>query len=207
MKKAPRKRVKLTGAERREQIIQAATEAFSRFGFRGTTMRQLARQAEISEAMIYHHFPSKEALYDAMLERRIKEIRHVLFPADMINAKQDRALIETIMGNYLRQQVSDDSFMRMLLFSALEGHEFAQKYALRVMQEFFQFFGSYLEERSGEGALKPLNGPVVARLIVGMAFYFVLLREIFRDPGIQEITIDDVTKELVDLIFQGIAGP
>jgi AcrR family transcriptional regulator len=205
VKKVPGKKVKLTGIERRERIIQAAMEVFSRNGFRGTTLRQLARRAGISEAMIYHHFPSKEALYDAMLEKRIEESRHLFFPAHAAHAKEDRIMVETIVGNYLRQQFRDSSFMRMLLFSALEGHELAKKYVSQMMQEFFHFFGTYLEERSREGSLKPLNGPVTARLILGMAFYFVLLREIFRDPDIQGVGIDAVTKDMVELILHGIA--
>lgn len=205
MKKPRRKKVKLPGIERRQQIIQTAMGVFARNGFGGTTMRQLAQAADISEAMIYRHFPSKEALYDAILEKRIEESRHLLFPADAARAKQDGVVLETVIGNYLRQQTRDSTFMRMLLFSALEGHELAQKYVTQAMQEFFRFFGSYLEERSRDGALKPLNGPVTARLIMGMAFYFVLLREVFKDPDIQEVQIDDVTKAVVDLISHGIA--
>jgi len=204
MKKQVHKKMKLAGAERRQLILDAAMKMFSRNGFRGTTVRQLARQAGISEAMIYHHFPSKEALYDAMLEMRIEENRNILFPIDAAGAKKDRAVLEAIIGNYLRRQLSDSSFVRMLLFSALEGHELARKFVREPMQDFFGFLGSYLDERANEGDLRPLNGPVTARLIMGMAFYFVLLCEIFKDPGSQGLSVEAITKDAVDLICRGI---
>lgn len=204
VKKIAAKKSKLTGPERRQQIIGAATEVFSRHGFQGTTMRQLARRAGISEAMIYHHFPSKEALYDAILEKKIEDSKHLFFPVDAVHAKQDRTVLKTIVGNFLHHQSVDNSFMRMLLFSGLEGHELGRKFVYGPMQEFFDFLGGYLENRMTEGALKPFGGQVGARLLIGMVFYFTLLREVLHDPKSQAVNLDDLTQTIVDLFYSGI---
>lgn len=204
MTKQASKKSKLTGPERRQQILRAATEVFSRHGFQGTTLRQLARRAGISEAMIYHHFPSKEALYDAILEKKIDDSKHLFFPVKAAHAKQDQTVLTTIVDNFLRQQSKDNSFMRMLLFSALEGHELGQKFVRGPMQEFFDFLGGYLEERMGEGVLKPIGGQVGARLLIGMVFYCTLLKEVFRDPRSQDVDLDELTKTIVELFYNGI---
>jgi AcrR family transcriptional regulator len=201
------RRAKLRGEERKKQIIRAAMDVFARYGFRGTTIRKLARRAGVCEAMIYHHFPSKEALYDAMLQQKIEDSRHLFFPVDAAHAKQDRKVFETIVGNFLRQQSHDNSFMRMLLFSALEGHDLAHKFVEEPLQDFFQFLGSYLEQRAEEGAWKPLNGQVSARLLMGMVYYFTLLREIFRDPAVQDTDLEDLVQTTVDLFCHGLRGP
>lgn len=62
-----KKRERLSGAARRAGIINAAQRAFAEKGFRGTTTRELAAKAGVSEALLFKHFPSKEALYAAML--------------------------------------------------------------------------------------------------------------------------------------------
>jgi len=62
--KTPPKR--LTSEERREAIIRAALEVFSKVGFHGATTKALAKAAGVSEALIFRHFPSKEELYAAM---------------------------------------------------------------------------------------------------------------------------------------------
>jgi AcrR family transcriptional regulator len=113
------KRARLKGTERQEQIIQPAMEVFSQYGFRGTTVRRLAHQARVSEAIIYYHFPSKEALYDAILQKKLDASRHLFFPKAAAGAKQDQKVFETIVKNFLEQQSRDSTFMRMLLFSAL----------------------------------------------------------------------------------------
>ena len=57
---------KLTGDERRAAIIKAVQQVFAEKGFDGTTTRELAVAAGVSEALLFKHFPNKEALYSAM---------------------------------------------------------------------------------------------------------------------------------------------
>jgi AcrR family transcriptional regulator len=57
---------KLTGEERRAAIIKAVRRVFAEKGFDGTTTRELAVAAGVSEALLFKHFPNKEALFSAM---------------------------------------------------------------------------------------------------------------------------------------------
>jgi AcrR family transcriptional regulator len=204
VKRAVRRGTRLKGEQRREQILRTATRVFARHGFRGATVRQLAREAGISEAMIYHHFPSKEALYDAILEKKIERTKHLYSPSDAIRVRQDPALLETIITAFLREQTEDNSFMRMLLFSALEGHNLAPKFVRKPLQDFFDFLGTHLEGGMKDGTMKPVNRQVAARLLFGMAHFLVLLREIYRDPGIKELGVEDLGRLIVDIFRNGI---
>lgn len=58
---------RLTADERRSAIVAVATKVFADKGFHGTTTRELAKAAGVSEALLYKHFPSKESLFSAML--------------------------------------------------------------------------------------------------------------------------------------------
>jgi len=57
---------KLSGEERRAAIVKAVRQVFAEKGFDGTTTRELAVAAGVSEALLFKHFPNKEALYSAM---------------------------------------------------------------------------------------------------------------------------------------------
>src|ERR1700719_2823578 len=59
-------KTKLSAEERRAAIIQAVRHVFAERGFHGTTTRALADAAKVSEALLFKHFPNKEALYSAM---------------------------------------------------------------------------------------------------------------------------------------------
>src|SRR5262245_64296083 len=62
-----RTRAKLSSQERRAAIIQAVRQVFAERGFDGTTTRALADAAGVSEALLFKHFPNKEALFEAMM--------------------------------------------------------------------------------------------------------------------------------------------
>src|ERR1700756_3876832 len=57
---------KLPSEERRAAIIKAVRRVFADKGFHGTTTRQLAEAACVSEALLFKHFPNKEALFSAI---------------------------------------------------------------------------------------------------------------------------------------------
>lgn len=61
--------------ERRELLLERATELFARHGYEGLSMSQLAREAQISKALLYHYFPSKRRLFEAALEEGAEELR------------------------------------------------------------------------------------------------------------------------------------
>ena len=66
MKSSVRKR--LSAQERRARIIQAAISAFAHDGYDATTMDSIAARAEITKPVLYDHFPSKQALFLALLQ-------------------------------------------------------------------------------------------------------------------------------------------
>ncbi|MCI0346935.1 MAG: TetR/AcrR family transcriptional regulator [Chloroflexi bacterium] len=69
---SPRRR--LGKHERREAILTAAAIAFAREGFAATSMAQVSAAAGVSHLIVYRHFDSKEALYEAVLHRAIEHL-------------------------------------------------------------------------------------------------------------------------------------
>ncbi len=61
-----------------ERIMDAAEDLFSRHGYEGTTLRQIAKQAEIQEPGLYNHFAGKLALYEAVLHRALNPMAEAL---------------------------------------------------------------------------------------------------------------------------------
>jgi AcrR family transcriptional regulator len=61
--------------ERRELLLERATELFATQGYEGLSMSQLAHEAQISKALLYHYFPSKRRLFEAALAEGAEELR------------------------------------------------------------------------------------------------------------------------------------
>lgn len=64
---------RIAGSARKALILEAARQVFSRSGYDATKTIEIARAAKVSEALVYRHFPSKEALYRAVLRQTIRE--------------------------------------------------------------------------------------------------------------------------------------
>src|SRR5829696_9802402 len=71
-------------SERRQQILDAATEEFATKGFLGATIKQIAQRAKLrSQALIYWYFPTKEALFEAVLGTHLPIFQLVLDPSSL----------------------------------------------------------------------------------------------------------------------------
>lgn len=68
MSKAPQTRIQ---ARNRAAILSAGLDMFSQFGFRGTTLDQIAEAAGLSKPNLLYYFPSKDVIYTALLERQL----------------------------------------------------------------------------------------------------------------------------------------
>ncbi|MCC2603134.1 TetR/AcrR family transcriptional regulator [Sphingopyxis yananensis] len=64
---------RITGAERRTIILAAARQVFASQGYEGAKTLDIAKAAQVSEALVYRHFPSKLALYRAVLRQAFRE--------------------------------------------------------------------------------------------------------------------------------------
>src|SRR5438128_10465245 len=74
---------RLNSEERRAAIVKAVQRVFAEKGFDGTTTRELAEAAGVSEALLFKHFPNKESLYAAMqvscnLEQAPEEVKRLM---------------------------------------------------------------------------------------------------------------------------------
>jgi AcrR family transcriptional regulator len=67
-------RKRLSAADRRTVILDAAAEVFARRGYHGAAIDEIAQAAGISKALIYEHFPSKKALHASLVERLVDDI-------------------------------------------------------------------------------------------------------------------------------------
>jgi TetR/AcrR family transcriptional regulator len=62
------------GSKRKEEIVETATVLFAERGYAGASMADLAEAVGLRKASLFHHFPSKDLLYAAVLERPVQEV-------------------------------------------------------------------------------------------------------------------------------------
>jgi len=84
---------RLPRAQRREQILAAATEAFARGGFAGTGLEDIAAEAGVTRVILYRHFDSKADLYRAALVRARQHLSNAVGGPDYTEEIIDALLL------------------------------------------------------------------------------------------------------------------
>jgi AcrR family transcriptional regulator len=133
-------RRRLSGEERRGSILRAAARVFAENGFRGTTTKALAEAAGVSEALIFKHFPSKEALFEAMQAGYAPDQEAEGYRRLMAMPPSTATLVFVVHAYYDRMvedrppgAESEDAVLARLMFrSLMDDGEFARVFLRRV---------------------------------------------------------------------------
>lgn len=170
--------------DRREQLVQVAIHLFAQKGFRGTTTKEIALAAGVTEALIFKYFPNKDALYEAILlakadEGQFDENFKVL--NDIADRRDDEALFRTVMEQMFAFHSRNVEFLRLMLYAVLEGHELAANFRERHVFRVFEFLKDYVALRQREGAFaEDLDPAFAVRALFGMPFHFSLAKNLFN---------------------------
>ena len=173
---------RLPASDRRRQLLETALDHFSRKGFGGTTTKEIAAAAGVTEAIIFRHFPSKQALYTAVLD-----FHHEAGEFDELLAKwkqymdrnDDEGLFRCIIDHIVDRYRRDARLQRVLLFAALEGHETGLEHNRQRSYPIFELLCQYVARRQSEGGLRKCNPGAIIAAAAGMATHFAMMTELF----------------------------
>lgn len=195
---------RLSAEERRRQIVEAAVELFSRKGFRGTRTREIAEAAGISEAMIFKHFATKRDLYSAMIEAKCATEELLARAAIAAKNHDDAGVLRAVGLKMIEQTEADPSLMRLLLFSALEGHELSDIFFESRVKTLHEFLSNYIRKRIEEKRFRSMDALIVARGFIGMVVHYLLIHELFGVKRPLRSSPEEVVEQFVSVFLRGI---
>jgi AcrR family transcriptional regulator len=193
---------------RKEQILSAAGELFSRKGFAGTTTRELAAAAGLNEALLFRHFGNKEEIYWAVLEQRCRlgEGRKRM-ERRMEEGQPDIELFTGIAEDILGRHREMPELMRLFLYSALESHSLSDRMFRTYSAQFYETLASHIEKRKIEGRFRSdLDSMLAARGFIGMVFYHHMVQNIFGGKQYQTFEAKHVAENLADIWLRGMVA-
>jgi AcrR family transcriptional regulator len=125
----------------RHRILKIALSLMSQRGVDGTSMRDLAAASELNVASLYHYFPSKRDLLEAVL------VEHGYFPVRARMPKEDEdsspeAQLTVLLTNILLAMFEVEDFVRLMTGEAIRGEETARAVGI----DLFSTFQSTIEE-------------------------------------------------------------
>lgn len=204
---------RMSGDERRSQILRVAIKIFSQSGFSGTTTKEIARAAGVSEAIIFRHFATKKDLYSAIINFKACENGDKLLPweedcleRDAIEAKDDFQVFYNMALGALTHQQEDVDFMRLLFHSALDEHELSQMFFERFLTPLYEFLGSYIRRRQADGVMRAdIEPKIIVRAFLGMIIHHSLNNILWdKSRRLLNISNEEAAKAFAEILLNGV---
>lgn len=201
-------RPRLTAKDRKDSIARAALPVFARNGLHGVTTRELAKACGVSEALIFRHFPTKEALFNEMID----QYRHLILPkdeqVDVLPPPSTATLVQLVFTFVRRVVVREPSEGRDMLHffyrSYTEDGKFARQFlnGIRDIRECFE--RSLVAAREAGEALPLAEEPYnLFWYVQHLATAACMMRLPANPPVRYRGTIENAVDEMVRFVLRG----
>jgi len=121
--------------------------------------------------------------------------------------RDDRAVFRGVALAMMEHHQCDPQFLRLLLYSALEGHQLAQIFWDKNVRVLYEFLGGYIRERQREGAFREVDPFVVVRAFNGAVVHHSLNNILWeKDPArrIVNVAAEEAAREFTEILLRGI---
>ncbi|MDP4193717.1 MAG: uroporphyrinogen-III synthase [Bacteroidota bacterium] len=201
---ATKGKIETKKSKKREKIIEAASELFSKMNFHEVMMEDVAKLAQIAKGTLYNYYSSKEDLYFSIMVLRMENLINSLREKIKIDATAVDSLHTFVIHNYLFF-VKYSCFFRMFQRDSLTAHnemctEFkSKKCELRDLLKEIIVSGKNVK------LFRDIDTEFASDLILG-CIYGAVNRAIDKDYKLGQIT-DHEREDLLDFILNGVLWP
>ncbi len=200
---------RLTHGARCSQVIAAAIRLFAQKGFQGTKTKEIADAAGINEALIFRDFRTKEKLYCAILDfasSRIPTEQWIEELAPYAAERDDFHVFSQLALKFLESFGREPELYRVMLYSALERHELAQKFRERKIEPLEHFIEQYVRTRQQEGKFRSADPHGFARCFLSMCHNRVL-RQVLSGARAESPSDAEAARTFTEVFLAGVRFP
>lgn len=185
---------------RREEIMLAAEKSFTMFGYKATTMDQVAKIANVGKGTIYTFFATKEELFHSIVWEMVKEMKEVSEQGIVAGASFQENVHARIM-QLLKFRETHQLFIK-LIEEEKELRTPAVGEALeKIEKEILRYIASKIDKGIANGELKQCNSELIAYLLFKM---YVALVVDWNKTHEKQLTEKQITDILNDTIFSSL---
>lgn len=194
---------RLKAAERKASILAVAKVLFADKGYHGVSVDEIAKRLGVSPAVLYRHFDSKEALYEAVLDA-ISEKRESYTRAALAEPSDFQSILMRMTEVFVESVSRDPDYLRMELMSALEGTPAATKFFDNRWRSFADFIEFNIRELAEQGKVGGIDPRLASLVFQGMLREALYNKCILKEGRYQDISLTTLIRELVPVFLRAI---
>jgi AcrR family transcriptional regulator len=185
-----------------EKILQTAYTLFLQQGYTATSMRQVAEKAGIGKATIYHHFPDKQSIALALLEKTNANMDSAL---TLVRAEQDpRQRIRVAVMAYFNSLLKSLDIMQIVRRELPDGRTHIQAGFSNFFQESLALLIDAIQRGIEQGVFRPVNPEKAAKTFMAMIIGNFAMTYL---GGARPQLSEETATAFLEIYLQGIAAP
>ncbi len=196
--------VRLPGPERRDSILKAAQHLFAEKGYHGVSIDEIARKVDVSPAILYRHFKSKQVLYDAVLQAM--SAQRESYVQTVINSGTSFEDVLTGMTQVYIKSISENpDLLRIEFQSLLDKNPATSDFFNNRWKSFTDYIEFSLNERL------PYDAPnrevtilTAALMFQGMLREVLLQKHLQPEDRLEDVSMYELSNELVRLFLRAV---
>ncbi len=154
--------------DKKEQIIETATDLFAANGFDGTSIRDISGTAGVNIAMVNYYFGSKEKLFTNIIETKISITHERLLEIASDSSLDEMKKMEAVVELYVNKIISFPAFHRILQQELIFGVRYeTQDMITSTFRKNAEIVKSIIDEGVAKGLFKPVDGYLTLVSIIG----------------------------------------
>ena len=188
---------------RADEVLDAALDLFTRQGFAGTTVEQVARHAGLSKAAVYLYFPSKQALLTGLVRRAIVPVADEALTRIAAYRGDPRPMLRQLL-TLVAERLADPKALAVpvvVLREAVSVPEIAAMYREEVVQKMVTAVVRLLRQGVEGGHIRPVDPELAVRSVMGPVFFHLVLNQVF---GIGRAPLADLLETHLTILFAGL---
>lgn len=186
----------------RNKILETALRLFSKKGYLGATTKDIAKGAGIAEVTLFRHFPSKERLFEHVINTySFLPVLRGLLP-EISEMSYEKAL--TVITRRFLDTLDSRKDMIQIMHSEMRRYpEKINKIYHDFLDEMIKTLGSYFHEMQKKNILRKFDAESGARAFLGMVFSYFNAKEFHIFKKYKDIDTDKIIKEFIDIFLRG----
>ena len=155
----------------KDRLLETALEEFAARGFDGAKVDRIVRRARVNKAMLYYHFPSKAALYLAILQAQFGALGEAVSVARAPGLAPEEQL-RRFIGAIAREAIARPFFPPIWLREIAEGGRHVDTTVVMALRRVLETLGAILRQGEQAGVFRPANPLVIQISIVAPLMFF-----------------------------------
>lgn len=188
--------------ESHRRILQASLDLFSKRGYVGTTTREIARAAEVTEVTLFRHFSSKEKLFEEVVCEYLPspDFKQLVLMAEKM---EYRHALEMIANTFFEDLRKNKALIQIMYSESRRYFELMERVYLALIKNLTELLAKYFEGLQQNGTIRKFNSATGAKAFLGMFTALFESEDFFTILNSQQNDISEVISEYIDIFTIG----